>query len=327
MKRRAALGAVCVVACVTSAGPLDPPTGPIQSTYRTLDQIEPRVNANALSSSPNAVILIDRPGSYYLSADVIGQPGKHGIQIVSDGVTLDLNGFSVIGLVPGTLNGIDCLGAATVRNGSVSGFSGDGGSFSRGSTAESITFIGNAQWGINSVGARIDNCTFVANLSGGIIASSSVISRCLSLAHVTGFNFGFWCSSGTRVEQSLGLLNTNGFRVETGSIATQSQAVQNLEGGFQFLLDATLHACLARENGTSGFNGSGSVVRECTSGANLISQFDVGDGVMLIGNIASGPAPFILSAGVTHAPIVDASAGGDLSLLPGGSHPHANFRR
>ncbi len=121
------------------AGPLSPPAGPIAPTGKPLDSIEPRVCINDLAGDEGAVVLITSPGQYFLDADIVGQPGQHGIRIVATGdVRIDLNGFSVTG-VPGSLNGIDMdlfQGAAPSRldvrcsdgscRSSVSGWGGDG---------------------------------------------------------------------------------------------------------------------------------------------------------------------------------------------------------
>ncbi len=94
------LASLCVaLASATAlAGPLNPPDGPIESTGRPLDRIEPRVCINDLPGSPIATHVITAPGQYFFSADVQGEPGKHGILIESPGdVSIDLNGFALRG--------------------------------------------------------------------------------------------------------------------------------------------------------------------------------------------------------------------------------------
>jgi len=89
------------------AGPLTPPAGPITSTMKTLDSIEPRVCLNDMQGDEGATVIINSPGQYFLRADVRGGPGMHGIRIVTSGdVSIDLNGFSVIG-VPGSIDGVN----------------------------------------------------------------------------------------------------------------------------------------------------------------------------------------------------------------------------
>ncbi|HYD01267.1 MAG TPA: hypothetical protein VEB22_08580, partial [Phycisphaerales bacterium] len=96
------------LACgAASAGPLNPPTGAIVSSGKTLAEVEPRMAVNAANTPGDADSLfrITQPGSYYLTANVAGVPAKHGIEIAVGGVTLDLNGFELTG-VAGSLDGV-----------------------------------------------------------------------------------------------------------------------------------------------------------------------------------------------------------------------------
>src|SRR6185436_9128761 len=91
--------AVPMLAVVAAlAGPLDPPPGPIAPTYKTLTEVEPRVALSAANTpgDANSIYRITRTGSYYLADHLFGQPGKHGIEIDANGVTIDLNGFDVV---------------------------------------------------------------------------------------------------------------------------------------------------------------------------------------------------------------------------------------
>src|SRR4051812_44068330 len=105
MKTNCSAGAlVCafffvVVASVSAQGPLAPPPGVPAPTMKTLDQVEPRREVNATNTPGNAtnLFIISAPGSYYLSGNITGVAGKSGILISADSVTLDLNGFALIG--------------------------------------------------------------------------------------------------------------------------------------------------------------------------------------------------------------------------------------
>jgi hypothetical protein len=107
-----------VVLCACSgraiAGDLNPPAGPVEATMKSLAAIEPRVCVQELPGSADAVHVITEPGSYYLVADIVGEPGKHGILILADSVSIDLNGYSLHG-APGSLDGVhtSSVGAAT----------------------------------------------------------------------------------------------------------------------------------------------------------------------------------------------------------------------
>src|SRR5262249_38758199 len=75
------------------------PSGPPAPTMKTLDQIEPRT---PISSLPYTII---SPGSYYVTTNLTGMSGAHGITVNASDVTLDLGGFSLIG-GPGSQIGI-----------------------------------------------------------------------------------------------------------------------------------------------------------------------------------------------------------------------------
>lgn len=103
---------------------LDPPVGPIVKTGKTLSEVEPRIAVNVANTpgDANSLFNITQPGSYYLTGNITGVDGKHGIDINVSGVTLDLNGFDMVG-VPGSLDGIRTpfvgLRGLSVLNGTV----------------------------------------------------------------------------------------------------------------------------------------------------------------------------------------------------------------
>ena len=94
-------------------GSLTPP-GPPAAQYKTLTQIEPRTDVQKLSGDPSAVYIINASGSYYLTGNITGQPGKVGIAIDASDVTLDLNGFTLFGNDTGT-RAIELRNASNVQ--------------------------------------------------------------------------------------------------------------------------------------------------------------------------------------------------------------------
>jgi parallel beta-helix repeat protein len=97
------------------------PSGAPSLSMKTLAQVEPR----SPISTPGAVI--SQPGSYYLTTNLLA--AGHGVEIKSDNVTLDLNGFAIVGASNAGTNGIFISGdwssgykAITVRNGHIRGF-------------------------------------------------------------------------------------------------------------------------------------------------------------------------------------------------------------
>ena len=94
--------AVVTVAWV-GAGDLNPPPGPIMSTNRV------QLNSQAITL-PHT---INQGGSYVLTSDLIASgPGSAGIEIGASDVSLDLNGFGVLGVGSGG-SGIVASGAFT----------------------------------------------------------------------------------------------------------------------------------------------------------------------------------------------------------------------
>jgi hypothetical protein len=83
---------------VFAQGSLTPPDAPAP-TMKSLSEIEPRI---AITNSGLATIT--RPGSYYLTTNVTVSAG-HGINIQTDNVTLDLNGFTVASTAPSAAAG------------------------------------------------------------------------------------------------------------------------------------------------------------------------------------------------------------------------------
>ncbi len=89
---------------------------------KSLSQIEPRT---PISSLP---FIISGSGSYYLAGYLTGTSGQSGITVQADNVTLDLNGFALIG-TGGSLNGIAAAAGTqglVVYNGIVRGWGGNG---------------------------------------------------------------------------------------------------------------------------------------------------------------------------------------------------------
>ncbi|MEL7472148.1 MAG: hypothetical protein AAGK04_02440 [Planctomycetota bacterium] len=204
------------------AGPLTPPAGAVGSSYKTLDQVEPRT---AIESLP---FTITQPGSYYLTGDL--SSAGNGIIVNASDVTIDLMGFTITGSDPTQFSGIEQVFPfgnknLTVRNGTVRNFD-DGvvaftGSFEGyGITFENLRVIDVTSRGIAAgasnclivncyarqvgagtgvfggeglgcVGGVIVNCR-ASGFSGGIIVNQGVMSNC----HASDNDFGIQCIDG-----------------------------------------------------------------------------------------------------------------------------------
>jgi hypothetical protein len=175
-----ALASIFSLAPLTShaQGSLIPPGAP-GPTMLTLSQVQPRVPVDAVHTPGNASteFLINNPGSYYLTTNIIGVSSEYGIEITANNVTLDLNGFSMIG--PASANtGIFITSGVTnpiVRNGSVNGWS---------SINDGILSFGN-----NTV---IENVSVSGGATGiGCLGSGGVIRDCaVNLSDEDGLYLG-----------------------------------------------------------------------------------------------------------------------------------------
>ena len=151
---------------------------------KTLDQIEPRtpVNTNTAPGSSSAQFVISQPGSYYLTGNIMSAnvSGLNGIEIVTNNVTLDLNGFSLLAVQNNASGNNTVHDSAiyltsncnyiTVRNGIISGWGSTGlyAIASANDTFEHLTITGN-QWGIDCSGrAIIKDCLVASNSWNGI---------------------------------------------------------------------------------------------------------------------------------------------------------------
>jgi parallel beta-helix repeat protein len=154
-------------------GALTPPGAP-GPTMITLSQIEPRT---PISTPTN----ITAGGSYYLMTNIVGVSGGNGIVITANNVTLDLNGFALLG-VPGTLDGIsfpDAVINVTVRNGTIHGWGGGG--VDAGGTASFNLVLDGLNISSNNIGifayggwCMARNCNFQNNVTRGIDLNGNV---------------------------------------------------------------------------------------------------------------------------------------------------------
>lgn len=106
------------------------PSSPPGPSMLTLSQVEPRTPVDATHTPGNSTVefAITNAGSYFFTANLFGVSGKGGIGIYTNNVTLDLNGFSLLGASAGNV-GIQAFSGTTnviVQNGIISGWGGDG---------------------------------------------------------------------------------------------------------------------------------------------------------------------------------------------------------
>jgi hypothetical protein len=187
-----ALAALTVFSFMGHAGSLEPSGSP-GPTMKTLEQIEPRIIANALSGDVDAKLHISQPGNYYLIADIISvDNNKHGIKITADDVTLDLNGFVVASNVEVTsLDGIHIdpnLTGVTISNGTVRDFQGDGVDATDAQCRlEQLNILRNGVHGVlTGAGSIVLDCTVFANMGWGMQVEDTLVHSCSAIDNSGG---------------------------------------------------------------------------------------------------------------------------------------------
>lgn len=164
-----------------------------------------RAEAGGISpgDGPGFPVFLNAPGSYRLTSD-LRITGVDAIAITVGDVTLDLNGFNIVG-GPGALaDGVSVQGVQNVeiRNGTIRGFTRHGvftNAFTHFIRLVGLRVMGNGQTGaeLQGQGNLVDGCTAIGNLGSGIRAldSSLVINSVardntfwgLSLGPTTGY--------------------------------------------------------------------------------------------------------------------------------------------
>ncbi|QOJ00347.1 MAG: hypothetical protein HRU70_07525 [Phycisphaeraceae bacterium] len=279
---------------LVTAGPLDPPAGPVASTYKTLTEVEPRRLIGQPTSFP---IVIQSPGSYYLASNIVGVSGQDGIRITADNVTLDLNGFTVSG-VSGSRAGIISINTRTnvvVRNGGVNGWGHEGVNLltATASRVEGVTSYGNLRDGIAVGNASVvEGCVALSNGTNGFQGSSSAsFNRCVARLNA---NAGFRGTTNSILRDCIADTNGtigqahHGFFFGSNAVVVSCTSLSNRADGFNLGEGSQVTASTARSNATGGIVTSGnSVVTQCTASNNTGSGITVGEQSHVLNSIAA----------------------------------------
>jgi parallel beta-helix repeat protein len=278
------------------AGDLNPPAGPVLPTHKTLTEVEPRIAINATNTPGDADSLfkITQRGSYYLTGNITGVVGKHGIEIASGGVTLDLNGFDLVGVAAmGAFDGVSTtvanLSNIAVVNGSVRSWGDEGVDLgtltATNCRVEGVLARVNAGIGISTgSGTTISNCSASLSTSHGINAGSGcTVSNC-SAASNTGN--GISTGDGCTVTNCSAYLNTgHGISASGGCTVSNCSADDNTSNGINALNGCTVSNCSAYANNDNGISAAlGCTVVDCTVQYNRLDGIACANDCVIRGN-------------------------------------------
>jgi hypothetical protein len=136
-------------------------------------------------------VTINASGSYRLTSDLTVPAGWDGIDVNANNVTIDLNGFNIVGAGGSLADGIELLAVQNVeiRGGTIRGFSRDG-IFTNLSTSNvrlvGVRLLSNTVFGadLEGPGDLVDRCTVIGNGNTGVrVSDGSIVTNTLIRGH------------------------------------------------------------------------------------------------------------------------------------------------
>jgi parallel beta-helix repeat protein len=256
-----AVAPLLVFSLVGHAGNLEPAAAPAP-TMKTLDQVQPKTPIQSLSTSSDAKYLIDRSGSYYLTADVNGvDPARHAIGVEANDVTIDLMGYSLIGPASGMGSGIHMDGRRNVevRNGTVRSFAQSGiyeaDPAGRNHRLINVRVFSNGMLGIflQGEGHLVRDCTSADNHSTGVYAGSASTLTGNTVYQNDGYGISAGASTITANtvtgNDDAGILASDRSLVAGNTVSSNNQSNGATQAGI-YVTDS----CLVRANAISHNN-------------------------------------------------------------------------
>ena len=266
------MGLGVAVAGIAAGGELDPPPGAIAPTMKTLEEVEARIALNDVNTpgSSSATYEILEPGSYYLTENLIGETGKSGVAVRVEGVTIDLNGFSVIGEGPLSFTrAVDYpYGKGTLRNGSVRGWTW-GVHGEEELVVERVRFDECGEGISAGESARVSDCEVVAGLSNqdasiGIhCGENSIVDRCIVVRYQTA---GISMDANSTCARSTARDCGSGFNISSSTIVECVASMNDANG--IYARGCLVRDCVSRNNGGYGYFMSNGTLVDCVANSN-----------------------------------------------------------
>jgi len=289
------------------------PPGSEASRMRTLNEIEP---ATPIHSLP---FVITNSGKYVVVEDLHGTNGQDGIVVQADNVTIDLNGFTLVGGT-GSGDAIDITGkrqSIAVLNGVVRDW-GRYGVYAIDAfylSVVGITSISNGWGGTGSCpgiglgkNSEVRDCISNGSKMAGIsVKDSSVVRNCktggnghrgidaqngssvIGCSSYDNASDGIAAYHGTTVTRCTAYDNAfRGIFLLDGCTVTDCTAYGNTNVGFYVGAGVTITGCSASRNGAHGiYGGGGCIISDCTAYKNAGSGIRVTYDAYVKGNTAS----------------------------------------